>query len=628
MAKSIGVGVAITLSATDLASPTIAGMASNAERSLGKIDNGRLGRGMSGRAIAAAGAIAYGVKQAADVVIDAYMGQEAALARLRIMEMDRGIVNESRFEKEKKFITDLSASYAGSIEEYAKMAVVLRQYRMSADDVENGAGDAAAKLGMALEISADKSAAFFGKMKNDGRVATSEMGKLSTMLYKVHNLGVGDGSGEATVTEMTQFFGRDGLAAQNLGLFGVENMTKLGLLGGMFMTKAVSGQVAGTGISKIFDNVSDPKKLVKVNAAAETVGIHVNFMDAAGKFGGIDNMVAQFAKLQNLNPEQLHSILDPFTGKAGRTLEMEKFMTAFGQIDFRDFKKSYGELATLDQAIRELTTTMKLKKQVTDTNKTNLYAEIGHSLSPIWGDINDVINAAAKGLAGFVHNHQQLTGDVAGIAAIGGSWAVIASGIGAVGYVLPGVSATLLGFFTGPVGIGIAALAASFLIIKNAAVSLDKYAKEHPESLQAKNDAYLNKRIADPNISGIDHGFARFSKAAHGFSNAIPFIGEAMYPYITSDLSKKLEHTGSKYWNDKYSKFDDYGNLMPQSQRNATNGYNGGTTTINYNPVVNVTGTGDNRKDLEDSLARHKDVILDIVNKNTQRNSSLKYAGQ
>lgn len=367
--------------------------------------------------------IGYGAQQIATKLIDAYSGQEAALARVRVMTMKVGDANEDVYNREVEFINDLSKRYPGSVEEYAKMQATLLRYRLTPEDIMGGVGETAAKLGTVFETQPDKAAAFFAKMKNDFAVQVQDMDRLANMLSKVHRMGVGIDGADA-INEMTQAFSKEGLAVRNLGMQGAKAAEDLGLLSAIFINTGQTGQSVGTNLRRILEGAVNPTKSKKVRERGLQLGVDINFLDAQGNFAGIDNFVEQLSKLKNYNSSDIYHVLDPLAGKQGLSTSMDAFIAKFGEVEFKHYKEFRDSLVDINEEMKVYENTLAYIEDTRRDNFRNLQAALGGTMEDDLKNINRWLTEAAGNTRDWVLENPNLTKtglEIAGIAASAGA---------------------------------------------------------------------------------------------------------------------------------------------------------------------------------------------------------------
>lgn len=328
--------IAVILSAVDNMSATVKTAFGNLQSEL-----------LKGGALVAGG---IGLGQSLVDFTESFQNMEDAAAKAKISMMGPGAVLDPAVLSEvTNFAAHLSEEYGNTTANYLDMVRVMRNNRLTESDIMGGAGKAAAMFGELFNILPKESALFAARMKNDMRVAVADMPLMLDLAARLHNAGVGT-TGSETIQELTEFYGKAGLGATNLGVSGLEDTKKLGALGGIFMAKGLSGQTVGTNFRRIFDGLRDAERMGKVTNASLASGVKLEFFKD-GKFAGIENFTNQLAKLQGLDPQKVDAILKPFSGKQGLSTDFLDYLVKFGSTDLAEFNERLDDQANLQEKV-------------------------------------------------------------------------------------------------------------------------------------------------------------------------------------------------------------------------------------------------------------------------------------
>lgn len=597
----------------------------------------------------AATGFAYKIKEALVSASDTFAEQQSATTKLRILEMSNlGKVNEQVYGSEEKFLRGLSGTYGKSIEEYARMVVIMRQNRLSAGDIMGDVGDEGAKLAKVLDnMDPAKAGLFFARLKNDLGVMPSQMGQLANMAYKMTNLGVGE-TPEHSMEELTNFYARAGLGARVLGLHGAKDAEDLGKLGAVFMAKGFKGQIAGTSFSKIFDGLRDTEKQGKAAMAASRFGIKLSFFDKAGQFKGLENFKNQLAKLSKLTIQQRQAVLKSFSTKQGLTTEEVEYLSVFSK-EIDEMGKQYDSLANLNDAFKEVNGTLAAQNDATEKAKLNMKAAFGAATAQDVGRLNNLLKGTYQDLSNFATAHPTVTGFTEEIAGAGsvlvGFWGTL-KGIGkffpVFGEAAGAVASKIAGLIS---GLG------ELLAIKGFYDYSDKDAKENPNTMFAQNTKFYNGRIEGNKNVGLEKDglikelqaeqanlYWRSAKAVSGFINYAggdkfydALYGSKMNWYLPTEntyskynrfMGGQLSCPGSPGFNanDPYSyyKTTDYN----KSQSASNN-----LPPFTYAPnLIMSTGTaGLTKEDVLKLMKQNSDNLVDLINKANERKKQMSY---
>lgn len=391
--------IAVMLTAFDKMSEIVNKATGNAEDKLKHMATMKFAEGS---ALIGAG---MSLAKSLDPAIEAFGEAQAAGNELKASMMTKGgLLDEATYKKIYGLSNDLSDKYKGSTSSYLEMIKVLKNNRISEQDVLGGIGEATAKLADYFQMTPATIAEFAAHMKNDMGVSVGEMGKMMDMIARVHNSGVGKTGSEA-VTEMNEFFSKASLGAANLGVQGIEASKSLGALGALFMSRGLSGQTVGTNFRRIFDGMRDAEKVKKANEVAGTFGKHLSLFDKHGKFLGIDNFVQQLGKLEKLSPSQIQAVLKPFGGKQGLSTDFLEYLGKHGLEGFKEYHDKLTSQATLDEKLKTIMGGLNYQQGVMQTSWTNLKATFGATLQPALSWFYETMNKIITKVRSFLDQH-------------------------------------------------------------------------------------------------------------------------------------------------------------------------------------------------------------------------------
>lgn len=642
------VDIGIRLSGTDDASAVVRGMV---DKSAADLE--RLGKkaALSTRQVAIIGAASYAGFRALDDASEKFEEQQYAKSNLRIAAMDKyGNVNEKLYGQEEDFLKRLSSTYSKSVTDYAKLGVVLQANRISAQDFMGGVGEAAAKLGLAMDdIDPATTGEFFAHMSNDMHVSANEMDRLADSTYRLFKSGVGK-TGMEAVTQINEAMSKMSLGATNLGLRGMKETEELHVLAGTFIAKGLQGGTVGTNYRRIFDSMRDPEKEHQVVANAAVIGEKLEFFDKDHKFLGLRNFEAQLAKLSKYDPQMIAAILKPFGGKQGLSTDFVEYIAQYGG-DIDKFREHYESLGSLNYAVKELIKTQKVQKSITRTNYENMEAAFGKSMKGDVSAINSLLNKSILGVTGFVEHHQGISRLTAEVIALGSAYGSALVALKGLSYFSPKALAALNMLGTSSAFAKFAALAASMLIAKTiaeewaqwASAQSNKEIKENPTGDRERMMAGMNKVIENPETGFFKRNWARALK--FGMASNIALFGDDK-PNPDADLSNDSR---DKVLGDiKQHRVDDspwvsnpdtrqWLGLAPSKAAGdptdwskndwSMNSASGKPGPVTIAPVYNINGMTDTSS-LLTMLKGNNDQILQMVMDGMRRSKSLSYTGQ
>lgn len=406
--------IAVILSAVDNMSSVVKSAFGNLQSEL-----------LKGGALVAGG---IGLGQSLVDFTESFQNMEDAAAKAKISMMGPGGVLDPKVLAEiTNFSANLSEEYGNTTANYLDMVRVMRNNRLTEEDIMGGAGKAAAQFGELFNILPKESALFAARMKNDMQVAVRDMPLMLDLAARLHGAGVGT-TGYETIHELTEFYGKAGLGAINLGVSGLEDTKKLGALGGVFMSKGLTGQTVGTNFRRIFDGLRDAERLGKVTSTALGNGVELEFFKG-GKFAGIENFTNQLAKLEGLDAQQIDAVLKPFSGKQGLSTDFLNYLVKFGGKDIAEYNKRLDEQANLQEKVAVSLDTLSmfiLRAQRTWENARA--AIVASGFGEALKDVFKLSKAVAEATITFAHSYPKIA-----------KWTTYAIGMASVMLVLVGV---------------------------------------------------------------------------------------------------------------------------------------------------------------------------------------------
>ena len=358
---------------------------------------------------------------------DKYGDVDAAQRQLKISEMKPGgSVNEAAFAQEMMLVKALSGAYGEHQAAYIDMIRVMKNYHLDDKDILGGTGKSVALLSKLFESDPKAGALFASRMKTDFRVNPDEMGKMVDMAVRLKQLNSGL-SGEEMLKNLTDFSAGIALSSQNLGMKGAHDASELQILGAMYTAKGIDAPQVATTLRRIFENITKPERLHKMDEAAARYGKHLHFFDEKGNFQGIDNFVAQLGTLKDLKPAAVSQILGVLGSAQGMSGVMLKNIAKYGTDDFLDFKKNYADQGTPDQKLNEMMggQTEQMKKAAVDLE--NLEVVLGHRYNPAVKEGAHLTQEFFKYLSDFADKHKIITDIVGSIVALGTATMVLGS---------------------------------------------------------------------------------------------------------------------------------------------------------------------------------------------------------
>lgn len=382
-----------------------------------------------------------------------YAQQESASSQLRASMMQADGSVSAEFEQIDALAKRLGDRLPGTTADFVNMMTVLRKEGISAQAILGGTGEAAALLGVQLEMPVVEAAAFAAKMQDATQATEGEMLGLMDMLQKNAYLGADQNYQLAGITKMA---GAMGLLRKK----GVEAYKDLSpLLVMMNQAGMTDGSSAGNAIDKIFAAGLNGKKLAKTNAMLSGKGIKLNFAGKDGKFAGIENLFKQLDKLKALGDNDVlkTAVLSELFGTDAQNMQVLRNFMAKGFDGYKDATAKMEAQASLQQRVESQLGTLSNVMEAAQGGFTNVMASIG---ATVQGDAKGIINAigdVSSRIGGWVKEHPALTANitraVAALAAltvglgvllvplalIAGKVMLVRFGLGMLGVKLPGL---------------------------------------------------------------------------------------------------------------------------------------------------------------------------------------------
>ena len=360
-----------------------------------------------GMAVAGAASI-YAGKQVARPVsaaMGAFAPQENATTQLKasMMKADGSVPEE--FEKINDLATKLGDRLPGTTADFIEMMTMLRRQGLSAQSILGGTGEAAALLGVQLQMPVTAAAEFAAKMQDSTRTSEKDMLGLMDTIQRTHYLGVDSGNmlnGFSKLSPIMSITRQEGLEFAN-------SMAPLLV---MMDQTGMAGESAGNAIRKVFQGGLDTKKLDKANdlLGDAKAGFKLKFTGDKGEFLGMDNLFAQLDKLKGLGDNAVlkTSVMKQLFGDDAETLQVLNTMMDKGKAGYEEIAAKMGDQADLQKRVDEQLGTFTNVVEAAQGSATNALASIGKAMAP---DLKDLVNWLGEASGSFnkwVQENQQL----------------------------------------------------------------------------------------------------------------------------------------------------------------------------------------------------------------------------
>ncbi len=362
------------------------------------------------------GAVAMG--GAVGKAVSSFKDLEAAETNLRVAMMGKGgIVDTEQFEKMSALAQQLGIDYMGSTEDFYKMFRVLYEQGMSSEKILGGVGKAVADFAAVTGESYTESALKISKFQDSLGIAATDMVKFSELASKA-KFAFG-----LDTTEIYYALPYMSAGLKSLGLQGVEASNDVLKLIGVLSQAGLPASEVGTSVGQLVNRMADfenrlgksSKQMAQVREALAGTGIEMKFFDERGKFAGFENMIAQFQKLNALDPQKRLQVMKQLFGDvAGRAVSIlgEKGIAGWTEAEVK-----MQQQANLMERMGAIQGTLAFKWD-SFTGTVRLFASsVGDAINRCAGlktileKLNDVFGYAAN----WIKEHQTLASAIAGV---------------------------------------------------------------------------------------------------------------------------------------------------------------------------------------------------------------------
>lgn len=364
------------------------------------------------------------------VPVRAYAGAESAGMDLRVAMMDSSGRVAAEYAEIDALATRLGDRLPGTTADFKNLMTMLVRQGVSAKTILGGTGEAAAYLAVQLQKTPEQAAEMAAKLQDAVRATEGEMLGLVDTVQRLYYAGVEDGN-------ILGAFAKLSPALDITRVKGEEALKMFAPLIGMLDQAGLSGESAGNALRKVFSLAMDTARIDKALRNAGAGHLQLDFTNGKGEFGGIEQMYAQLAKLQQLNTEQRLRILKAIFGDDAETLQALNTMMAKGQAGYDEFAAKLERQASLQQRVDATLGTMTNLWDSATGSLTNFMVALGESIQ---GEVKAVIgwiDDISTRLGNWARQNPQTANTILKvIAAIGIGLAVFAALAAAVSAVL------------------------------------------------------------------------------------------------------------------------------------------------------------------------------------------------
>lgn len=429
------VKIALILTAMDKASAVVDAFASKSSRRLRAVQDKsyEIGKKSAVAAAALGGAMMAPISAFADL-------EDAGLRLKSVMMRDGGVVPEKMFKALNEQAIMLGNKLPGTTADFQNLYATMLEQGTPAQAILSGTGKAAAYLAVQLKMPTDQAGILASRLRMQMGIADNEMMKFMDIMARIKNVGVDP-------VEMQYAFGRSAGVLKLLNVQGLQASKTMGALFALLIREGgATGETAGTGISKILNELMNPTKMKKFNAVAKEMGLHFEFFKN-GKFLGMENFVAQLSKFGGMDPQKIAKLLIPLTGGEGMDNQFIASLSKIGPDGLNKMTESLASQAAMTDKVNLMLDGLKLKWEAGLGNFINALAAFGGAISPLLKGLADGLGSVSASLQKFITQHQTLS-KVIGVVLIAftGLLSIVAGGGFLIGAFTSGLSNMILLF--------------------------------------------------------------------------------------------------------------------------------------------------------------------------------------
>jgi len=361
--------------------------------------------------------VGYAASRPVAAAVKAFAPNEDSATQLKVSMMDNtGKVSED-FQKITDLATKLGDRLPGTTADFQNMMTMLRRQGISAQSILGGTGEAAAYLGVQLNMGATEAAEFAAKMQDATRTSEKDMMSLMDTIQRGFYAGVDP-------TNMLQGFSKIAPVMDVIKKSGVDAAKELAPLLIMMDQAAMDGGSAGNAFRKIFQAGLNQDKVDKANKALakSKPGMSFKFTDDKGNFAGLENLYAQIEKLKGLNDTDRTEIKQTLFGDDAETMSTLDAMMNKGLAGYREVQQKLQTQADLRTRVNEQLGTLTNVMEAAEGSFTNAMAEFGAAVAPDLKDLINTLGEIANSVGAWARENPKLAGGlvkvVAAIAAL------------------------------------------------------------------------------------------------------------------------------------------------------------------------------------------------------------------
>lgn len=356
--------------------------------------------------------------------IGAFAPNEDSATQLKVSMMDgTGKVAED-FQKITDLATKLGDRLPGTTADFQEMMTMLRRQGLSAQSILGGTGEAAAYLGIQLQMPVAEAAEFAAKMQDATRTSEKDMMALMDTIQRGFYSGVDP-------TNMLQGFSKISPVLDTIKKSGIDAANELAPLLVMMDQTSMEGSAAGNAFRKILQAGLDKDGVKDVNKILEIEGkkIRFKFTDDKGNFAGLENLFAQVEKLKTLNDEDRTSTMKSLFGDDSETITTLNTMMNKGLAGYREIQQKLQNQADLRKRVNEQLGTLTNVMEAAEGSFTNAMAEFGAAVAPDLKELIKTLGEIANKVGAWARENPQLAGGLVKVVALVAGLSIVFGGL-------------------------------------------------------------------------------------------------------------------------------------------------------------------------------------------------------
>ncbi|HCY15621.1 MAG: phage tail tape measure protein [Curvibacter sp. GWA2_64_110] len=347
----------------------------------------------------------YGARTVMAPPIRAFANLEEATQDLRIAMTDASGKVSKDFDKISAEATKLGNQLPGTTKDFMMAARALIEQGTPTGVVAGGGLRAASYFGVLTGMDQYQSAETIAKVREAYGLKDDELVKMADLMQRGrYAFGINPSDYRMVASYAAPTY-------NTLGLTGLDNAKKLLAVQGIAAQVGLESSSFGTNFSMMLQRIGqfdsrvnkNSKEAREVRGLLSEHGIDMQFYNEKGQFSGVENMLAQLAKLQPLSQAEQQKVLTRLFGvEAGRPAQI---LVQKGQQAYQEALDKIDAQASLDQRISMKMETFSAKLEALGGTIENVMAKIatqtGQAAKPLMDGANSLLDPAGR----FIENH-------------------------------------------------------------------------------------------------------------------------------------------------------------------------------------------------------------------------------